>query len=46
MSREIHIQGYEVFSGSDDTWEEFKESLPTVEEDSCLDYARVQTDEN
>ena len=44
--REIQIHGYELRAAADDSWEEFKESLPTLEEDRCLDYVCVQTKEN
>jgi hypothetical protein len=41
--RQIQIEGYELGPGS---WEEFKESLPTVAEDRCFDYTCVKTKDN
>ena len=36
------LRGYEIGPGLDGGWEEYKESLPTLDADLCLEYAEVR----
>ena len=44
--RRVVLRGYEIGPGLDGGWEEYKDSLPTLDADLCLEYAEVRRNIN